>query len=110
MTFVIDNFTEWEAALDRELAKILTDAERAVVDLGNDIGRREQAAGPRGAGEHGIDSITVEIGRSADLFWVDVGPDEKYFYLAYYEFGTHHQPPRPFMRPAIAEAVSAWRL
>lgn len=110
MSLIVDNFAEWEAALDVELARNVTLAETAVIALGEDIGRRERASGPRGEGEHGIDSITVETGRSADLFWVDVGPDKKFFYLAFYEFGTEHQPPRPFMRPSVAEAVSAWRL
>lgn len=110
LSFVAENIDEWEAAVERELALTVTTAEAAVVGLGEDIARRERSSGPRGAGEHGVDSVTVELGRTADLFWVDVGPDKRFFYLAYYEFGTEHQPPRPFMRPSIAEAVSAWRV
>jgi HK97 gp10 family phage protein len=109
MTFVVENLDEWEQALEAELVQQRTLAEEAVEQLGEDIGRRERAAGPRGAGAHGIDTITIETGRSADLFWVDVGPDKRAFYLAFYEFGTGHQPPRPFMRPSVNEAVAAWR-
>lgn len=110
MSFVVDNLDEWEAAFGRELEHNLSLAEAAVVGLGEDIGRREREAGPRGDGEHGVDSITVELGRSDDLFWVDVGPDKRFFYLAFYEFGTSRQPPRQWMRPSITDAVSAWRI
>lgn len=110
MTFVVENLAEWDAAFERELEHVRTDAERAVLDLGEDIARREQASGPRGEGEHGVDSVVVELGRTADEFCVDVGPDKRFFYLAFYEFGTQHQPPRPWMRPSIASAIAAWRV
>lgn len=84
-------------------------SEQALLDLGEDVARRERAAGPRGVGEHGIDTIEVTSGRSLGLFWIDVGPGREAFYLGFYEFGTQHQPPRPFMRPSVAIAISAWR-
>lgn len=111
MTFVVDNFDEWETALLQELEHNRTDAEHAVHALGEDIGNRERRSAPRGFGpKHGADTIEVSDGRDGDEYFVDVGPDKTAFYLAFDEFGTEHQPPRPFMRPAVNEGVAAWRL
>lgn len=108
MTLVVENWSEWETALLAALEDNRRFAEQKVIALADDIGDRERQSGPRGVGAHGIDTITVIVGRSSDLFFVDVGPDKSGFYLAFYEFGTEHQPPRPFMRPAVTAAVSAW--
>lgn len=110
MSMVVENFDEWEAALQGALEQRIRDAEKSLTVLADDIARREYSTGPRDEEHtrHGVDTITVEVGRSGDLFWLDVGPSGKAFYLAFYEFGTEDQPPRPFMRPAVAAATAGW--
>lgn len=54
----------------------------------------------------GKTTIRFRRGRDRRGFYIDVGPTA--FELAFYEWGTSKQPARPFLRPAIERAISAW--
>jgi HK97 gp10 family phage protein len=109
-TLEVLNYDEFEAAFNAAVSDLIVTSEQDLVTLAEDIAQRERASGPRGAhgGKHGIDTVEVTTGRQDKDFYVDVGPSRAGFYLAFYEFGTQHQPPRPFMRPAIAQAIAVW--
>lgn len=51
-------------------------------------------------------SITHTIGRDGDGLFADVGTDVEYG--PYVEFGTRHQRPQPFLRPALYEEARRW--
>jgi HK97 gp10 family phage protein len=108
---IIENYDEFLAGFVKGTQQLVVESEAALVRLAEDIAAREKASGPRGdhGGKHAIDTIEVTQGQTDSEFFVDVGPSKRGFYLAFSEFGTRHQPPRPFMRPAIAAAISAWK-
>lgn len=110
-TLEILNYDEFEAGFAKATQDLVVQSEQALVQLAEDIAQRERASGPRGThgGKHAIDTVEVTSGRTDSEFYVDVGPSRQGFYLAFYEFGTQHQPPRPFMRPAIAQAIQMWK-
>ncbi len=52
-------------------------------------------------------TIDVASGRDERGFFVDVSVGA--FYASFQEYGTLNQPPRPFFRPAVAQAVAAFQ-
>lgn len=50
------------------------------------------------------DSINIEYGKNEDDIWADIGTDV--FYAGYQELGTSRNPPHPFLRPALVEAMA----
>lgn len=112
-TFKVEGFKELEAALRRlpeDIAgKVLRQALRKSVQTMAEEARakapRSDRPGPRG---HMADSIAVRnlkgVEGDADIeVHLSIGPDTNHFYGLFAEFGTVHQPARPFMRPAFDE-------
>lgn len=83
----------------RENAPVLDASERYARQQ-TDKGRESTRRKPGKAG------IRFKRGRDRRGFYIDVGPTA--FELAFYEWGTSKQPARPFLRPAIERAISAW--
>lgn len=88
-----------ESVSDRVLLEGLKDAAAPLVlDLVQSA-PRSFAAGPRG---HAADSIKVwQVDKELKGAHVAVAPADWAFYLHFREFGTVHQEPEPFFRPAI---------
>lgn len=107
----VENFDEWLSGVEIAVSGTVEEAEQSLVKLGEDIGARMRRKGPRrkGASRHGIDTVEVTKGRSGSVFFVDVGPTDRAWYLAFGEFGSRHEPARPWARPSIAEAVTSWQ-
>lgn len=49
-------------------------------------------------------SISIEFGKWAEGIYADIGTDVEY--AAFQEFGTSRNPPHPYLRPALADAVA----
>lgn len=104
----------WESAVATEFARLNIESEKDLLDLAHDIERGMKDGAPLSTGKrisrrHARSSIDVKQGRDRRGVYVDVGPTRKGFWLAFYEFGTSRQPPRPFMRPAIERAIARWK-
>ena len=102
----------WERAVETEFARLNIGSEKDLVDLATDIRDQMRATAPVSTGKriarrHARSSIEVKQGRDRRGFFADVGPTRKGFWLAFYEFGTSKQPPRPFMRPAFDSQAGA---
>lgn len=78
---------------------VLADVERIAEAAATQMRRRA----PKDTGE-GADSIHVEPDEEEPGFRIGWDPD--HFYLSFHEFGTEHQPARPFMRPVADEFTS----
>lgn len=105
---------EWGQAVETEFARLNIESEQDLLDLGHDIEQGMKSGAPLSVGKrisrrHARASIDVKRGRDSKGVYVDVGPTRKGFWLAFYEFGTSKQPPRPFMRPAIERAIAGWK-
>lgn len=105
---------DWSRAVEANFARLGHDSETALYRLADDIADEERATAPRSAGKrisrrHGASSIGTKRGRDTKGVFVDVGPTRKGFWLAFQEFGTSKQAPRPFMRPAIERCIARWK-
>ncbi|MBK9181412.1 MAG: hypothetical protein IPM45_18020 [Acidimicrobiales bacterium] len=107
MPFEIDD-SDFRAGLDQATDDMKADAERSLRRLADDMASRMTATAPRLTGA-GAATIAVTDASADSLVVLDIGPDASAFYLAFYEWGTSHQPPRPFLRPAVEQAVAAWQ-
>ena len=87
--------------------------QRTALMAGAEVIRAEAAAlAPRGPGaEHIADHIVIDPLTDAELDRADefvgdnaavlVGPERKFFYGYFLEYGTSKMPAQPFMRPAV---------
>lgn len=110
-TFKVEGFKELEDALRKlpeEVAgKVLRAALRKaalpMVEAARQAAPRSDSPGPRG---HMADSINVRLLKGVEgdhdiETHLAIGPDSNHFYGLFQEFGTVHQPARPFLRPAF---------
>lgn len=93
---------ELPAAVQREVSLA------ALKDAAEPMRAEAAALAPRsrGAGQHMADHIVVADTRfggdnSPDVSTVAIGPEKKFFYAEFVEFGTAHTHAQPFMRPAF---------
>jgi len=103
--------------LEREFKAMAFETEQDLAAVAVGAQRRMLVTAPRGdsgnrsptSKKYGplAPSIDVNQGRDGRGFYIDVsvGP----FYSSFQEYGTLHQPPRPFFRPAIASAVAKFQ-
>lgn len=108
--FEIKGAKELEDALRKLPQEIMGKVLReALEDAGFPMLMQAQQRAPRSTnpGKHGhmADSIKFRARTETDLFDTTVelalGPDRNHFYGSFGEFGTKHETPRPFMRPAF---------
>lgn len=107
-------------ALEKKLAKefesLAIESERDLTQLARTAERTMRALAPKETGHRSpaskkygplARSIELRQGKDDRSFYVDVsvGP----FYSSFQEYGTVHQRPRPFFRPAIALAVAEFQ-
>lgn len=98
------NLEEFTAAFGSAVKELVVQSEQSLIPLGQDIaGRWRSKVGGLGR------FIDVTVGHTDAGMYVDIGPSKQGFGLLFQEFGTRFQPPHPAARPAIAEAVAAWR-
>ncbi|MEK5038910.1 HK97-gp10 family putative phage morphogenesis protein [Sporosarcina sp. FSL K6-3457] len=58
------------------------------------------------------ESLKIEVGTNKKGFFyanVVVGDKANRFYITFYELGSSHQPPRPFLRPSLDKSKSKIR-
>lgn len=84
----------------------------ALKEGGEPIRLAMAANAPRGdRTPHLADNISISVARSEDrdddAFGVAVGPSKAVFWAGFQEFGTAHQPARPFARPAFDSKAPA---
>ena len=103
--------------LEREFKAMALETEQDLAEVAVGAQRRMLVTAPRGESgnrspaskKYGplAPSIDVNQGRDSRGYYIDVsvGP----FYSSFQEYGTLHQPPRPFFRPAIASAVAKFQ-
>jgi HK97 gp10 family phage protein len=102
----IEGLDELRSALRRlpgELAQGVQEGHRASAER---IANQVRADAPRGASQAIVSSVRTRY-PSSFLADVDVGREGETEYLGHQEFGTSHQPARPFVRPAVARAEAA---
>jgi HK97 gp10 family phage protein len=123
----ITNKGEWVRGVSGALVDLELDSEESVTTLGADMAklmrrsapvqpdeqRRRRQAQPKGRESvrrrPGKTTIRSRKGRDGRGFFVDVGPSKAAFYLAFVEWGTSKMAAKPFLRPAIEQAISRWR-
>jgi HK97 gp10 family phage protein len=106
--------TELGATLDKLFKEDAKKAISAAIKPASEVFRREirakapvrEEGGGKGKNQRQPGYLKKHIGR-----WIRknpdgslssyVGPTKSAFYARYYEFGTQHQPARPFMRPVF---------
>lgn len=71
-----------------------------VDDLGDDVAERARQLAPKRTGA-GAASIHAEAGEDRGGAYADVSYDEAHSYMAFAELGSEHEPPQPFLRPAL---------
>lgn len=96
----------FEAGLAAALRRLEDGVAREVQAAGDDTAERAQAAAPVASGDLRA-SISVSFRHVGDVIEVEVGTDSPVG--IYQEFGTSRHGPQPFMRPALASALSALR-
>lgn len=89
-------------AIDRGIAEFERDGERALDDLADFLVGRAKQAAPVDTGALRDSIGVVARGRDASGPYIDIGATDEA--APYQEFGTEHNPPAPFLRPAFAEA------
>lgn len=127
MSLDIVNADQWLRAMNRGLDEVDIESEEQVVDLARTMSKLMRDGAPemdeeerrrRQATESGRESVRRKPGKTTIRFnrgrdrrgrYVDVGPSRGAFYFLFYEYGTSKQPARPFLRPAIEQAIARWR-
>lgn len=97
------NAEAWLSAVSDALDDVDGISKEKARELAKVAKEKMQDAVPR---ESGVtrDSIRYRTEKDAEGEYVEFGP---LFHVArYIEYGTEHQPPRPFIRPAIEQAVA----
>ena len=79
--------------------------EETAENLARGIARIQRRTAPRRTGI-GSRSVSVSQGQDAEGRYWEFGPSERGFPLAFEEYGTEHQPARPFIRPAIEAGIA----
>jgi HK97 gp10 family phage protein len=105
---------ELGAKIDKLFKEDAKKAISAAIKPAAEVFRREirakapvrQEAGAKGKNGRQPGYLKKHIGRwirknSDGSLSAHVGPTKSAFYAKYYEFGTNHQPARPFMRPVF---------
>lgn len=102
--------------LEKLPAAVTADHQRKALSKGAELIRSEAAAlAPRGQGEHIAEHIIVDPLTDAELDRAEevvgahaavlVGPERRFFYGYFLEYGTSKMPAQPFMRPAFDTKV-----
>ena len=94
---------EWD---DDELARIVEEngVKQLIDGAGKNVADRSNVnAGmfleDRGGG--GIGSVQSEMDSDQDGPFARIAPDPEHYYMWFAEFGTSHEEPQPFIRPAL---------
>lgn len=126
MSVQVTNGGAWLRGVSAALVDLELDSEESVAGLAADMSklmrdgapvmdpseraRRQKASDGEGVRKKpGKTTIRFRRGRDSRGFFVDVGPSKSAFYLAFIEWGTSKMPAKPFLRPAIEQAISRWR-
>lgn len=92
--------------LDPDAVAELADRPEAVAmleDVGEQVADRARELAPKVTGA-GAASIQGQVGSDDEGAYADVSWDQDHFYMGFAELGTEHQPPTPFLRPALDQA------
>jgi HK97 gp10 family phage protein len=96
----------FKKALADELVKMNRQAEDDLATLGDKTANVARSLCPVDTGRL-QDSIEASAARGPDGFVVEIGSDVEY--AGTVEFGTPTRSPKPFLRPALAEAPQNFR-
>lgn len=111
------NDKQFGEALKRRVRELEVEQEQDILRLALDVERRAKALVPVGDPPvHLRDGISHKQGRDERGYYVDVGSPGRrrtyfggradLFYDRFVEYGTKNMAARPFMRPALAQAVA----
>lgn len=92
----------FQAALERELARLVVTTERKVFALALKVQRNARLACPVDTGRLRA-SISVTEGRDGRGYFVDIGTNVDY--AAFVEYGTSVSAAQPFLRPGLLQAL-----
>lgn len=76
------------------------DAEDLAQEVGDELAELASDLAPKLSGE-GAASIHAEVDVDSESAFADVSWDPDRFYMGFKELGTEHEPPHPFLRPAL---------
>lgn len=106
-TSVVDiDDTDFRQGLERAFAALKLESADELRRMAIDIQNRARELAPVDTGRL-RSSIQHQTGRDRRGPYVDVGSFSVH-YAVFVEFGTSRMRSQPFLRPAFAEAVSAW--
>ena len=111
MAAMSDGFDELDAALAKLPDMLQVELLGLAVAAGAEVLRDgAERRAPRLTGDL-AEGMTYQLTAHRDGVTASIGPDKDSFYGLFQEFGTSHQPARPFLRPTVdedgARAVSA---
>lgn len=94
---------EFRLELDEDaIADLASDAEAEELsqEVGDQVAEQAAAFAPKASGA-GAESIHAEVDVDDTSAYADVSWDPDHFYMGFHELGTEHEPPKPFLRPAL---------